>query len=239
MRGMKNGVRARGSQRGATLILVAVGLGVFVGISALAIDLAMLYVTRNEAQRAADAAALAGAKVFVTSGCTSAPGGCVAGGPQEAAARSQAETIGAQNNVGGQAANIQDPDVTFDYSASPFNPRITVVVQRTKARSNAIPTFFVKIFGVTTADIGAKATAEAYNPSGSSTGPTICASCLKPFMLGNCDSSPSHTTPANPNCPGQGYFIDPSTGAIEHPGPYPTGVVGQEWTIHVGGGQIS
>src|SRR5262249_49438828 len=90
MRGMKNGVRARGSQRGATLILVAVGLGVFLGISALAIDLAMLYVTRNEAQRAADAAALAGAKVFVTSGCTSAPGGCVAGGPQEAPARNQA-----------------------------------------------------------------------------------------------------------------------------------------------------
>jgi hypothetical protein len=236
MREMKNAVRAREAQCGATLILVAVGLGVFLGISALAIDLAMLYVTRNEAQRAADAAALAGATVFATSGCTSAAGGCSSGGVQEAPSKKQAETVGAQNQVGGQAANIQDADVSFDYSA-PFNPRITVVVQRTKARSNAVPTFFVKIFGVTTADIAAKATAEAYNPSGSSTGPTICASCLKPFILANCDSN--HTTPANPNCPGLGYFIDPSTGAIEHPGKSPAGVVGQEWTIHVGGGPIS
>jgi hypothetical protein len=238
MRGNRNAVRVREAQRGATLILVAVGLGVFLGISALAIDLAMLYVTRNEAQRAADAAALAGAKVFVTSGCTSASGGCVTGGAQEAPAKKWAETVGAQNKVGGQAAGIQDADVTFDYSASPFNPRITVVVQRTKARSNAIPTFFVKIFGVTTADIAAKATAEAYNPSGNSTGPTICAACLKPFMLANCD--PTHTTPANPSCPGTaGYFIDPSTGAIEHPGAYSAGVVGQEFTIHWGGGQVS
>ena len=147
----------------------------------------------------------------------------------------QAEAVGAQNIVGGQAANIQNADVTFDYSASPFDPRITVVVQRTKARSNPVPTFFVKIFGVTTADIAAKATAEAYNPSGSSTGPTICAGCVKPFVVANCDTS--HTTPGNPNCPGQGYFVDPSTGAIMHPGPYPTGVVGQQWVVHYGGGQ--
>jgi hypothetical protein len=231
MRGDENAVRVREAQRGATLILVAVGLGVFLGISALAIDLAMLYVTRNEAQRAADAAALAGAKVFVTSGCTSASGGCVSGGAQEAPAMQRAETVGAQNKVGGQAADIRNADVTFDYSGSAFNPRITVVVQRTKARGNAMPTFFVKIFGVTTADIAAEATAEAYNPSGSSTGPTICTACLKPFVLPNCDSG--RATPANPNCAGQGYFIDPVTGAIAHPGPYPTGVVGEEWVVHL------
>ena len=48
-------------ERGAVLVLVALLLLVFVGITALAIDLGHLYVVRNELQNAADAGALAGA----------------------------------------------------------------------------------------------------------------------------------------------------------------------------------
>jgi uncharacterized membrane protein len=43
------------------------------GMVALAIDVVTLYVARSEMQRAADAAALAGAKAFVESGYTSDP----------------------------------------------------------------------------------------------------------------------------------------------------------------------
>ncbi len=224
----------RQPERGISLLMVAIGLLVLLGISVLAIDLVSLYVGRNEAQRAADAAALAGAKVFVDTACTSSTSNPCSSqtGPGTQAAIS----IGGQNNVGGQAANIQGADVTFDFSI-PGDPRITVVVQRTAARGNAMPTFFAKAFGVLSADIRAQATAEAYNPSGSPTGPTICAGCVKPFSMPNCDPDPLHAFPVNPACatPGQGYFVDP-TGAIAHPGAYPGGVVGERWTLHYNSG---
>ena len=49
-------------QRGVTIILVAMLMFVFLGITALAVDLSNLYVVRNELQNAADAGALAGAR---------------------------------------------------------------------------------------------------------------------------------------------------------------------------------
>lgn len=51
-------------QRGAVIILVAVLLVVFIGLGALAIDVSHLYVVRNELHNAADAGALAGARVL-------------------------------------------------------------------------------------------------------------------------------------------------------------------------------
>jgi Flp pilus assembly protein TadG len=51
-------------QQGVTIILVAILMFVFLGIAALAIDLSNLYVVRNELQNAADAGALAGARVL-------------------------------------------------------------------------------------------------------------------------------------------------------------------------------
>lgn len=52
-------------QRGAVLIVLAVLLMLFVGITALAIDLGHLYLVRNELQNAADAGALAGASNLI------------------------------------------------------------------------------------------------------------------------------------------------------------------------------
>ena len=85
-----------------TLFLVVGGVVTLLGVSALAIDLVSLYVARSEAQRAADAAALAGAQVLAL-GCTSASGGCLAGGSQEAAAAQKALDTANQNLVAGQA----------------------------------------------------------------------------------------------------------------------------------------
>ena len=45
--------------------------GTLLAMAALAVDVVTLYVARSEMQRAADAAALAGAKAFVDSGVTS------------------------------------------------------------------------------------------------------------------------------------------------------------------------
>src|SRR5712692_8164884 len=91
-------VEFRRHQRGMTLVFVAFALLVLLGIAALAVDLAALYVARNEAQRAADAAALGGAKAFVDSGFTS---GLVTQATAQSLASQQAIAIGAQNTIAG------------------------------------------------------------------------------------------------------------------------------------------
>ena len=50
--------------RGVTLLWVALLLVVLLGIAALAVDVGYMAVTRNESQNAADAAALAGARLL-------------------------------------------------------------------------------------------------------------------------------------------------------------------------------
>ncbi len=226
----------RGGERGATLIMVALSLAVLLGISALAIDLAAFYVARNEAQRAADAAALAGAKVFVETSCISL--GTCSNSTFQGQATQRAETVGAQNTVFGQAANIQNSDVTFP-PAPPQNPLITVTVQRTTARGNAVPTFFARIFGKRTVDISAVATAEAYNPSGTSNPPTYCTGCIRPWFVPNCD--PNSASPANSNCaPASNgnntpaYFVDPTNrNAIANLKCAPGGPIGEYFPIKV------
>jgi len=217
---------------------VALSLVILLGVCALAIDLVSLYVGRSEAQRAADAAALAGATIFLSSGCTSASGGCVAGGPQEAPARQQAIDVAHRNWVGGQGATVLAGDVTFAYP-TPQDPTITVKVARDPAHGGPMPTFFMKIFGVTSANISAVATAEAYNPTGG--GPPVGTKCLKPWLMPNCDWTrlvPAGDPNANSNCqdPTSGQFASyyVNNNSVVNPGVAPTGVVGQLITIKPG-----
>ncbi|HSB74663.1 MAG TPA: pilus assembly protein TadG-related protein [Terriglobales bacterium] len=193
-----------------SLLLTAVLLFAMLAMAALAIDGVHLYLVRSEAQRAADAAALAAAQSFLDDGFMS---GITNAAAAQAVARQRAEAVGALNLVGGQAPSIQDADVTFDFSR-PGDPLVTVVAQRSKDRGNAVPTFFARLWGYASNDVKARATAEAFNPSGSTVPAT--GSCLKPWILPNCD--PQHDNPANPNC-GGGTFINPD-GTISNPGLY-------------------
>jgi Flp pilus assembly protein TadG len=52
------------NRHGAALAIVAISLVVILGMGALAVDMGMLIKQRDDAQRAADAAALAGASAF-------------------------------------------------------------------------------------------------------------------------------------------------------------------------------
>ena len=63
------------SERGQTIILVAISLVSLLAMAALAIDVVTLYVARGEIQRAADAAALAGAHAIADSGATTLSSG--------------------------------------------------------------------------------------------------------------------------------------------------------------------
>lgn len=235
--------RRFGNETGSVLVIVAASMVVLLAASALAIDMANFYLARTQAQRAADAAALAGAKAFVTSGCTT--GGCNPGGVQETMATQQAVAAAAQNNIAGQTTSINtSKGISFSYPTAE-EPQITVTA------GASIPTFFAKIFGIQSVTVSAKATAEAYNPAGGGNA-SVSIACLKPFLLPNCDPAPGHSSPGNSVCADssggggkgngkgggggggttEGYFFDPSTGAIEHPGTYPAGIIGMPWQLH-------
>ena len=175
------------SDRGSTLFIVAGSLTVLLGIGALAIDIASLYVARNESQRAADSAALAGAKVFVESGCVTS-GDCTS---QEATATDRATQVAAQNLVAGQGVVVGA--VTFE--ETPQNPQITVQVQ-----TAPLNTFFAGAIGITTAPtVGATATAEAFHPAAAQN-VGFCTGCVRPWLIPASSLNPGQNQ--NPGCSG-------------------------------------
>ena len=183
-------------------------------MAALSIDVVTFYTARSEAQLAADAAALAGARVLANSGMTSDPnaGGDVVPSRARLFAQAVAVQVAKSNPVGGRA--LKDSEILVGFSgaqnslcASPSplsNPCISVRVQR-----NDLPTFFAHIWGSTQITVAAAAAAEAYNPTGSASifngGPAfpVATSCVKPWLLPNLD--PTGTAP--------NIFV-PGTGAI-------------------------
>ena len=89
------------SHRGQTIALVAVSMVSLLAVAALAIDLTTLYVAKGEIQRAADSAALAGAKAFVDSGVTTYPTNTGLQSVAQALVNSYAVAAAGQNNVAG------------------------------------------------------------------------------------------------------------------------------------------
>ncbi len=191
-------------QGGNTLVMVAASMTVILALAALGVDLISFYAARSEAQRSADAAALAGATFWSRSGCTSGGSGCSG---LQTGAMNEAVDVGNQNLIGGVSPNIQSGDFSWNYSPA-SNPRISVTVQRTAARGNALPTFFAKILGFSSVDVSATATAEAYNPG--ATGPTVGNLCVKPWLIPD-------PTITNPNALGTQLTIDP----VNTPGQFP------------------
>ena len=207
--------RSGKGEQGQTIVLVAVSLFAILSMAALAIDVTTLYVASTEAQQAADAAALAGAKAFVTSGYTTHPAGysstdMICNG-SNGLADYAAQSALAANTVSGVVPTITTSCDFTDHE----NPRITVHVQR-----SALPVFFARIWGATSPTTSSTATAEAYNPSGSSTKTPIQVAGVKPWLLPNCD--PTNSSPVNSNCPGGTFapFVDPVTGAIKNGGSF-------------------
>ncbi len=156
-------IRPARDERGATIVFVTLSMTALLSIVALAVDVGMLYDVRTEAQRTADAAALAGAGTFIMDPQLDAS--------DEADARATAIDIGGRNLVYGDSAQILPEDVEVDLARG----RVTVTVRRIGDRGNAIPTWFANVFGVGQADVAARAAAEIA-PAGSAT-------CLKPFAI--------------------------------------------------------
>lgn len=188
-------------------------------MAALAIDIVTLYSARSEIQRAADTAALAGAKAIADSGITT----LLLTDTNFATVRTWATTAATnqvnaalQNNpVAGTSLGPVTP--TFDWSRQ-GDPRITVQLS-----SSNLPTFFSRIWKANPPTVGASATAEAYNPANLPNFTPIAPKGVKPWLVANAD--PTTYNPSNPPAP---KFIDPVTGAIE-PG---VTVVGERFYLH-------
>ena len=212
------------------MILVVLAMLSMLGIIALAIDVITLYSARSETQRAADSAALAAAKMLVDMGVTTDPTATVPTAAQIDAATKAAQSVAINLSIA--ARQIQTSDVTLSFPGSgsttfPVNPKVTVTVQNAN-----LPTFFSRIWSRAALTVRASATAEGFNPSNSSsvggTAVPIVARGVKPFLIPNCDPNPAHAGVA---CGGAATFFDRVTGVITNPGPAPTGIIGETFTL--------
>lgn len=240
----RRNVGACSKQRGFTMALVAITMVVIISMAALSIDIGSLYEAKAEAQRAADAAALAAARVISISGITGDTNGVTDGswadvcGGKNPLSTLIATNVAQQNLVGGVA--IPSGNVTVNYSggsgtsnadcsgATPafaVNPVVTVTVQSAK-----LPIFFARVFSLLPGGVGnysgatvsATAAAEAFNPSGSSPLIPVSPRCVKPWIIPNLD-------------PGSGAtLVDLTTGAVSNPGVSQLGggIIGESFNLN-------
>lgn len=147
-----------GNRRGATLVIVALALSGLLSMLALSIDLGMLYKTRVEAQRAADASALAGASVFLDLSILETA--------KVDSARARAFQLAEANYMTGGL--VDSAEVTVE--VIPDSEKVRVWVRRA-----AVPTWFARVFGIRDVPVGAHSAAEA-TTAGTTT-------CVKPFLI--------------------------------------------------------
>lgn len=148
--------RIMGDERGATLALVTVSLVGLLGMGALATDVAMLYDARAQAQRAADAAALAGASAFRDLAQDEAAG----------PAHARALDLATRNTINGTLIPVSD--VTVEVIVAEDKVRVTV-------RRADIGLWLARVLGQNFGTVSARAAAVAAAAGG--------AWCVKPFAI--------------------------------------------------------
>lgn len=186
------------------MVLVALSMFAVIAMAALSIDLVALYLAREEAQRSADAAALAGARVLSLTGVTGDPDNAqdllpAPPWPTACALATQvAQAVANQNSVGSTVAtsatvsflyNGTANDCTAPAGGFSLNPQVQVKVVR-----QSLPAFFARMWGQTTNSVSATAIAEAYNSSNSGLiAPNgivpVNPRCVKPWIIPNIDPS--------------------------------------------------
>ncbi|MDX1395141.1 MAG: pilus assembly protein TadG-related protein [Gemmatimonadota bacterium] len=145
-------------------VFVALGMVVFLGSAAIAIDLGHLMNVRTESQRVADAAALAAASIYQD-------GAGLSQAQAEAQGTVRAQMAAGWNTVNQTSVTLPAGDVQWDWP----NERVRVTVRHTAANGNPIATIFARVLGINQVDVVTTAVAQAYPAAGSK--------CILPFML--------------------------------------------------------
>jgi hypothetical protein len=153
------GIRLDGRRGGAVIVVVAITLVLIVGMAAFAIDTGMLLSARADAQRAADAAALAAASAYFDAPVAE----------RAALAEARGTDFATRNEL--LKSQIAADEVAI---ALVTNTAATLRVRATVTRPE-VSTFFAGIWGIKTLPVSAAAEAEI--------GGALIADCLKPFAL--------------------------------------------------------
>ncbi len=142
--------------RGSVLLTTVLLLPLFLGILGLAVDLGYCFYVRRQMYRAADAAAIGGTDELRLGD----QAGVVAAGKNDAAAN------GFTDGANGVVVTINSPPSTASYTKD--STAVEAVI------SQSVPTFFMRVVGVNSVTIGARAVAHL----GSGTG---CIFALDPI----------------------------------------------------------
>lgn len=169
-------------RRGAIAPLAALLLAVLVGMLAFAIDVGYMAVVKGELQSAADAAALAGAArlqnpyvLYYLPGQLNQQSiyNGVTDTTNPTSAISTAQQFAKANVAGGVNITVPAGDITFSYydGTNPFTPAsypntfpntITVTTRRDDVANTPLRLFFSQIFGITSVNLTATASATIY-----------------------------------------------------------------------------
>jgi Flp pilus assembly protein TadG len=201
-RGVESSKSVRRGERGVTLVLMALMMFLILGMSALVVDYGMIKAAKAEAQRAMDAAALAGASAFLVPDPTT---------DYTALATERAHEFALKHTVRNVAITDAEDSVTVDVAAK--------TVQVDWYRSN-LPLWFANIFGSSTMGLRASATAKA-SESGKS-------KCLKPVALPDMwqnltnsipgKGKPGTVLPEDINGNGVWDYVDANSNGVLDPG---------------------
>jgi Flp pilus assembly protein TadG len=156
------------SEKGVTLVYVALLLVVFLGITALAVDIGYLMVSRNELQNSADASALAATRklgsIYEPMSYTAQqtyvcdPGVIIP----------IAQTTASSNTAAGQSVTVLSADVvigTWDPATKVLTQTLNqpdavrVTTRRDNTVGGPVGTFFARIFNINNVSVTATATA--------------------------------------------------------------------------------
>ena len=204
------------NQAGVSAVIIAIVLTMLIGFTALAVDVGYMYVTKNELQNVADAAALAGAgylgSIYETKSYDEQQ--------THEFLRSDIEFVAQQVAFKNQAAKmkivINDADViigTWDGStltvmADPIvgPDAVRVIARRDGIANGPILTFFARIFNINAVNVSADATAAL-------TGPATVGELKVPFSLSennfpNDCMDPIIFSPTAESCAGWHNFFD-------------------------------
>lgn len=173
-------------RKGQVLFITAATLLALMGFAALAIDSGLLYHARTEAQRAADAAALAGAGALLQS-----PGDL-------ARVRNTIASVASANTIRGDSIVLLPEDV----DVVPDSQIVRVRIVRHRDRGSAVPTLFARALGFSEISVASEATATSF--------PARSVTCLLPLAIPDRWSE----GPGLSNWPGSADTYQPSDGDI-------------------------
>jgi Flp pilus assembly protein TadG len=166
---MESRTPAPASDRGAVLVHTALAILALVAFMTFVVDYGTFWLSKGQAQNAADAGALAGAISMAYESATDLSNT----GP----AKTRAHALTQRNLVFGAAPNVNiATDITFPPCPPPHTGTcIRVDVYRNQARSNPLPVFFGSLVGLT--NQGVRATAHAISAAANKT------ECLRPWAV--------------------------------------------------------